>query len=53
VVTALEASRPRARYLVGKDAHLFAVVAELPPFLLDSLRRRIFGLPRPGARAAR
>jgi NAD(P)-dependent dehydrogenase (short-subunit alcohol dehydrogenase family) len=49
VVRALETSRPHARYLVGKDARLFAVVAKLPPFLLDSLRRRIFGLPRRGA----
>jgi NAD(P)-dependent dehydrogenase (short-subunit alcohol dehydrogenase family) len=46
VVIALETPRPRARYLVGKDAHLFAVLAKLPPFLLDSLRQRIFGLPR-------
>jgi hypothetical protein len=47
VVTALETPRPRARYLVGKDARLFAVLAKLPPFMLDSLRQRIFGLPRP------
>jgi NAD(P)-dependent dehydrogenase (short-subunit alcohol dehydrogenase family) len=52
VLTALEAPRPRARYLVGKDAHLFAVVSKLPPFLLDALRRRIFGLPQPGASAS-
>ena len=52
VLTALEARRPRARYLVGKDAHLFAVAATLPPFMLDSLRRRIFGLPRAGASAS-
>ena len=51
VLTALETSRPHARYLVGKDARLFAVAAKLPPFLLDSLRRRIFGLPRREAAA--
>jgi NAD(P)-dependent dehydrogenase (short-subunit alcohol dehydrogenase family) len=52
VLTALEAPRPRARYLVGKDAHLFAVAAKLPSPMLDPLRRRIFGLPRPGASAS-
>jgi NAD(P)-dependent dehydrogenase (short-subunit alcohol dehydrogenase family) len=48
VTKAIEASRPRARYLVGKDALRFALAAKLPPFVLDPLRRRIFGLPRPG-----
>jgi NAD(P)-dependent dehydrogenase (short-subunit alcohol dehydrogenase family) len=48
VVKAVEAARPKARYLVGKDAHLFAMVAKLPPSLLDPIRRRIFGLPQPG-----
>jgi len=52
VLTALETPRPRARYLVGKDAQLFAAVAKLPPCILDSLRRRIFGLRRPGTSAA-
>jgi NAD(P)-dependent dehydrogenase (short-subunit alcohol dehydrogenase family) len=47
---AIDARRPRARYLVGKDARLFAMLAWLPPAILDPLRRRIFGLPRPGAR---
>jgi NAD(P)-dependent dehydrogenase (short-subunit alcohol dehydrogenase family) len=46
---AIDARRPRARYLVGKDALLFAMLARLPPPILDPLRRRIFGLPRPGA----
>ena len=52
VLTAIETPRPRARYLVGKDAHLFAVAAKLPPFVLDSVRRRIFGLPGPVASAS-
>ncbi|MBV9598020.1 MAG: SDR family oxidoreductase [Chloroflexi bacterium] len=52
VLKAIEARRPRARYLVGKDALRFALLANLPPFALDALRRRIFGLPpsRPPAR---
>jgi NAD(P)-dependent dehydrogenase (short-subunit alcohol dehydrogenase family) len=49
VAEAIDAPRPRARYLVGKDARRFALVAMLPPVVLDPLRRRIFGLPRPGA----
>ena len=49
VTHAIEAPRPRARYLVGKDAHLFALAAKLPPFVLDPIRRRLFGLSRPGA----
>jgi NAD(P)-dependent dehydrogenase (short-subunit alcohol dehydrogenase family) len=52
VTKAIEAPRPRARYLVGKDALGFAMVAKLPPFVLDPIRRRIFGLPRPGAPAS-
>ena len=48
VTKAIEARRPRARYLVGKDALRFAIAAKLPPFVLDPIRRRIFGLPRPG-----
>ncbi|HEY7067438.1 MAG TPA: SDR family oxidoreductase [Chloroflexota bacterium] len=54
VAQALESPAPRARYLVGKDARLLAAVAKLPPFILDAVRRRFFGLPRPGslARAA-
>jgi NAD(P)-dependent dehydrogenase (short-subunit alcohol dehydrogenase family) len=46
VVGAIEAPRPRARYLVGKDALRFALVAMLPPLVLDPLRRKLFGLPR-------
>ncbi|MBV9547785.1 MAG: SDR family oxidoreductase [Chloroflexi bacterium] len=46
VMHAIETPKPRARYLVGKDARLFALAARLPPLVLDPLRRRIFGLPR-------
>lgn len=49
VVWAIESPAPKARYLVGKDARLLATVAQLPPFILDALRRRFFGLPRPGS----
>jgi NAD(P)-dependent dehydrogenase (short-subunit alcohol dehydrogenase family) len=49
VVQAIESPRPNARYLVGKGARILATVAKLPPFMLDALRRRLFGLPRPGA----
>jgi len=47
VVQAIETPRPRARYLVGNDARRFAVLALLPAWVLDPLRRRIFGLPGP------
>jgi NAD(P)-dependent dehydrogenase (short-subunit alcohol dehydrogenase family) len=49
IAGALSARRPRRRYLVGKDAHVLAVLARLPGPLLDAVRRRIFGLPRPGS----
>jgi NAD(P)-dependent dehydrogenase (short-subunit alcohol dehydrogenase family) len=48
----LTVSRPRARYLVGKDAQTLAnLVRFMPTATLDSLRRKIFGLPAPGSRA--
>ncbi|HEX6676317.1 MAG TPA: SDR family NAD(P)-dependent oxidoreductase [Actinomycetes bacterium] len=37
VARALAARRPRARYLVGRDAHVAAVVARLPDRLRDRL----------------
>lgn len=43
---------PRARYLVGRHAHMLAALAVLPPVLLDPVRRRLFGLPRPGSAVA-
>jgi hypothetical protein len=49
IAGALSARRPRRRYLVGKDARVLAVLARLPGPLLDAVRRRIFGLPRPGS----
>jgi NAD(P)-dependent dehydrogenase (short-subunit alcohol dehydrogenase family) len=49
VLHAIEVHRPRARYLVGKDARRFALLAHLPPVVLDALRRRIFGLRQPGS----
>jgi hypothetical protein len=49
----LAASRPRARYLVGKDAQKLAnLVRFVPTSMLDALRRKIFHLPAPGSRMA-
>jgi hypothetical protein len=46
VERALMDARPRARYLVGKDSTLLAMLARfLPTRLLDAVRWRIFGLP--------
>jgi hypothetical protein len=53
VATALAARRPRARYLVGKDARRLAMLGRLPAPVLDALRRRMCGLPAPGALARR
>jgi hypothetical protein len=52
VLEAIEASNPRAPYLVGKDARRFAIVAKLPPIVPDPFRRRLFGLPRSGAQVS-
>lgn len=49
VARAIRTPRPRARYLVGKDSRRLALIAKLPPVALDLLRRRLFGLPRPGS----
>jgi NAD(P)-dependent dehydrogenase (short-subunit alcohol dehydrogenase family) len=50
----LAASRPRARYLVGKDAQKLAnLVRFVPTSMLDGLRRKIFHLPAPGSRVAK
>jgi NAD(P)-dependent dehydrogenase (short-subunit alcohol dehydrogenase family) len=52
VQTVLTMSRPRARYLVGKDAQTLAnLVRFVPTSTLDALRRKIFNLPAPGSRA--
>ena len=59
VLMVLKKSRPRARYVVGKDAHMLANLARFVPTLaLDALRRKIFNLPDArltclGARAVR
>lgn len=51
VQTALMARRPRARYLVGKDAQVLAnLVRFIPAPALDALRRKIFHLSVPGSR---
>ena len=48
----LTRSRPRAHYLVGKDARLLAnLVRFLPALTLDALRRKVFHLPAPGSHA--
>lgn len=51
VLRAVRAGSPRARYLAGKHSRLLATLAKLPPTVLDKLRRRLFGLPRPGSTA--
>jgi NAD(P)-dependent dehydrogenase (short-subunit alcohol dehydrogenase family) len=53
VAAALAARRPRARYLVGRDARRLAVLARLPVPVLDAVRRGLFGLPAPGSLASR
>jgi NAD(P)-dependent dehydrogenase (short-subunit alcohol dehydrogenase family) len=54
VQTVLTMSRPRARYLVGKDAHMLAnLVRFVPTSTLDALRRKIFNLPATGSRASK
>ena len=51
VAAALATRRPRARYLVGKDARRLAALGRLPAPVLDAVRRRMFGLPAPGTLA--
>lgn len=45
------ATRPRARYLTGKDSRLLATAGRLPAAVADALRRRVFKLPAPGSLA--
>lgn len=53
VTRALAATRPRARYLVGKDSRpMAALAALLPTPLLDALRRKLGHQPRPGSQTA-
>ena len=49
IVKALTTTRPRAVYLTGKDSRRLAVISLLPTPILDAARRRVFGLPAPGA----
>jgi NAD(P)-dependent dehydrogenase (short-subunit alcohol dehydrogenase family) len=52
VAKVLTKSRPRARYVVGKDARLLANLTRVTPTLLfDAMRRKLFGLPAFGSRA--
>ena len=47
----LTTSRPRARYIVGKDSRLLATLSRLLPFdTLDTMRRKVFHLPALGSR---
>jgi NAD(P)-dependent dehydrogenase (short-subunit alcohol dehydrogenase family) len=50
VSRALDQRRPRTRYVAGNRARLLATLAKLPAPILDGLRRKIFNLPRPGAK---
>ena len=53
ILKVLKTSRPRDRYLVGKDAALMAsLVRFVPTRTLDAMRRKIFRLPAPGSRSA-
>jgi NAD(P)-dependent dehydrogenase (short-subunit alcohol dehydrogenase family) len=49
---AIRTPKPRPRYLVGKDSRRLALIAKLPPAVLDPIRRRLFGLPAPASQAA-
>jgi NAD(P)-dependent dehydrogenase (short-subunit alcohol dehydrogenase family) len=47
VERALTDARPHARYLVGKDSTVLALLARfMPTRMLDAVRLRVFGLPR-------
>jgi NAD(P)-dependent dehydrogenase (short-subunit alcohol dehydrogenase family) len=48
---AVRSPRPRARYLVGRDARRLAVIAVLPTRLRNAVLRRVTGLPAPGSLA--
>jgi hypothetical protein len=43
---ALTATRPRTRYLVGRDARIQAVVRRVPDRTRDALLARMIGLPK-------
>jgi NAD(P)-dependent dehydrogenase (short-subunit alcohol dehydrogenase family) len=48
---AVRSSRPRARYLVGRDSRRLALLARLPAGVRDRMLRKVTGLPRPGSLA--
>jgi NAD(P)-dependent dehydrogenase (short-subunit alcohol dehydrogenase family) len=53
VAHALTTTRPRARYLVGKDSRRMAALAALLPTpVLDALRRKLGHQPAPGSQTA-
>lgn len=45
IASALRAPRPRARYVIGKQAHVQAVVAALPHRLRDHMVRNVLRIP--------
>lgn len=52
VARVLTKSRPRSRYVVGKDARLLANLTRFTPTLMfDAMRRKLFRLPAFGSRA--
>jgi NAD(P)-dependent dehydrogenase (short-subunit alcohol dehydrogenase family) len=52
VAEVLTKSRPRSRYVVGKDAGLLANLTRFTPTLMfDAMRRKLFHLPAFGSRA--
>ncbi|OBA88565.1 short-chain dehydrogenase/reductase [Mycobacteriaceae bacterium 1482268.1] len=53
VAAVVTKSRPRSRYVVGKDARLLANLTRFVPTLMfDAMRRRLFHLPAPGSLSA-
>lgn len=45
IASSLRVSRPRARYVVGKQAHVQAVVAALPHRVRDNMIRNVLRIP--------
>lgn len=50
IVHAMQARRPKARYLTGSKARTMTNMGRLPIRIQDAVRRRAFGLPGPGTR---
>jgi len=51
IVHAMQARRPKARYLTGSKARTLTNMGRLPIRIQDAVRRRAFGLPGPGRRS--